>query len=52
MKENEIEKNGASVVPTKREIFFANLKKKYPEREFADEDEYYAASMEGYDAEH
>ena len=52
MKENEIEKNGASVVPTKREIFFANLKKKYPERDFTDEDEYYAASMEGYDDEH
>ena len=51
MKENEIENNVAAT-PTKREIFFANLKKKYPEREFADEDEFYAASMEGYDTEH
>ncbi len=51
MKENEI-KNNVAATPTKREIFFANLKKKYPERDFTDEDEYYAASMEGYDAEH
>lgn len=51
MKENGIENNVAAT-PTKREIFFANLKKKYPEREFADEDEFYAASMEGYDTEH
>lgn len=51
MEENEI-KNNVAATPTKREIFFANLKKKYPEREFADEDEFYAASMEGYDTEH
>lgn len=51
MKENEIENNVAAT-PTKREIFFANLKKKYPERKFEDEDEFYAASMEGYDTEH
>ena len=52
MEQNEVKDPESVVAPTKREMFFDNLKKKYPEREFADEDEFYGASMEGYDAEH
>lgn len=52
MEQNELKDPEAVVTPTKREMFFANIKKKYPDREFADEDELYGASMEGYDTEH
>lgn len=50
--EKEKDEAGVVVTPTKKEMFFANLKKKYPDREFNDEEEFYGASMEGYDAEH
>ena len=52
MKEKETDESTVIATPTKKEIFFANLRKKYPERSFEDEDEFYGASMEGYDTEH
>lgn len=38
--------------PAKRQIWEENIRKKYPDNDFADEDALYEASMQGYDAEH
>ena len=35
-----------------KDVWMDNLKGKYPDRDFANEDDFYSASMEGYDAEH
>lgn len=37
---------------TKKELWQENLRNKYPDRDFSNEDEFYGASMEGYDQEH
>lgn len=37
---------------SKKQLWEDNLKAKYPDRDFADEDSFYAVSMEGYDADH
>lgn len=37
---------------SKREVMLENLKRKYADRGFENEDDYWGAAMEGYDAEH
>lgn len=50
--ENLEQEQGVVAPKSAKDTWADNLRAKYPERDFSNEDELYSASMEGYDSEH